>query len=246
MKEICTHALVTVAGNETSNTSASRAIWLVLITAVSSAYLVSSRDTQSASTRSVLYKASMNAPDYHDLKSLLRALDCGARPRLLLFWGHTETAAQGVTKACLSQWYPAVFTLDGETFPSAEHCMMFRKAQLFGDEPAAMSCLRASTPKQVKAIGRAVRNFDEDTWNAQRSRIVVAANTAKFEQNEALRAFLISTGEQVLVEASPTDAVWGIGLSADDPRAHDPRSWPGLNLLGFALMEVRAGLAQSA
>ena len=183
--------------------------------------------------------------DHQDLKSLQDACERGERPSLLLFWGHTEPADRGVTKACLSQWYPATFTLAGETFPTAEHYMMFRKALLFGDDVAAASCLRASTPKQVKAIGRTVRNFDEPAWNAVRSEIVVAANTAKFEQNAALRTFLIETGEQILVEASPTDAVWGIGLAADDPRAQDPRAWQGLNLLGFALMRVRAALAPS-
>jgi hypothetical protein len=55
-----------------------------------------------------------------------------------------------------------------------------------------------------------------------------------------LRRFLVNTGERVLVEASPVDRIWGIGLTADHSNATDLERWPGLNLLGFALMQVRA------
>ena len=99
--------------------------------------------------------------------------------------------------------------------------------------------MAAGTPAQAKALGRAVANFKDDTWNAVRFGIVVQANLGKFGQNPALRDFLLRTGEQVLVEASLVDRVWGIGLAADDTRAHDPQHWQGENLLGFALMEVR-------
>ena len=91
----------------------------------------------------------------------------------------------------------------------------------------------------AKKLGRQVRNFDHARWEAARFDIVVRGNTAKFVQNEPLQSFLFGTGRRVLVEASPVDRIWGIGLAADDPRAMHPEQWRGLNLLGFALMAVR-------
>ena len=72
--------------------------------------------------------------------------------------------------------------------------------------------------------------------------IVVAGNLAKFEQNVALERYLLGTGDAVLVEASPRDRIWGIGMGASNPDAQNPERWRGGNLLGFALMEVRARL----
>ena len=84
-----------------------------------------------------------------------------------------------------------------------------------------------------------VENFDEETWIAHREAIVLEGSIHKFSQHPDLRTFLLSTGDRVLVEASPVDPIWGIGLAADDPRATDPGKWRGLNLLGFALMKTR-------
>ncbi|MDJ0633261.1 MAG: NADAR family protein [Xenococcaceae cyanobacterium MO_188.B29] len=72
-----------------------------------------------------------------------------------------------------------------------------------------------------------------------RSPIVVKGNLAKFSQKEALKEFLLNTKERILVEASPRDRIWGIGLGQNNPDAANPYQWQGLNLLGFALMEVR-------
>jgi ribA/ribD-fused uncharacterized protein len=90
------------------------------------------------------------------------------------------------------------------------------------------------------------KGFDQHTWDECRSPIVVAGNMAKFGQHAALRTFLLGTRERILVEASPIDRIWGIGLTRDDPAATDPRQWRGLNLLGFALMQVRGSLRQQA
>ena len=69
--------------------------------------------------------------------------------------------------------------------------------------------------------------------------LVVEGNRAKFAQNPELGAFLRATAGWVLVEASPVDFIWGIGLAKDHADAHNPAQWRGLNLLGFALMDVR-------
>lgn len=162
----------------------------------------------------------------------------GDLPPLLFFWGHSARAG-AVTRACLSQWFVAPFEIEGVTYPSAEHFMMAAKARLFGDEDALAAILAAATPADAKALGRRVRGFDPAVWDAAGHPAVVTANVAKFGQNPELGAFLVGTGDAVLVEASPVDPVWGIGLAADAPDAAVPSRWRGRNLLGFALMAVR-------
>lgn len=122
---------------------------------------------------------------------------------------------------------------------------MAGKARLFGDLEILEQILKAPEPKTAKALGRKVRGFDDQLWKANARRIVTEGNLAKFGQNESLKAFLLGTGSQILVEASPSDRIWGIGLGSSDPRANDPATWLGTNLLGFALMDVREALARS-
>src|SRR5206468_3685511 len=117
--------------------------------------------------------------------------------------------------------------------------MMWRKAQLFGDTASADAILAAGHPRDAKILGRGVAGYEERKWVGERFDIVVAGCLAKFAQNEDLGAWLVATGDRVLVEASPTDRVWGIGLAASDRRATDPARWRGRNLLGFALMQAR-------
>jgi ribA/ribD-fused uncharacterized protein len=166
----------------------------------------------------------------------------GERFDFLLFWGHTQAPDGRPGPTCLSQWFPAPFSVDGCRYPTAEHWMMAEKARLFGDEETLERILGAPTPGAAKKLGRAVRNFDDARWKEKRFAIVVAGSLHKFAQNEPLASFLRSTGTRVLVEASPVDRIWGIGLSKDAPEAQDPRRWRGLNLLGFALMEARSKL----
>lgn len=165
----------------------------------------------------------------------------GNRPELLLFYGHRVTKT--VTETCLSQWYPCQFEVDGVTYTSAEQYMMAEKAKLFGDEEIRTEILSISDPRTCKALGRKVKNFDKAVWDKKKEDIVRNGNFEKFMQNNALRNFLLSTGDKVLVEASPTDRVWGIGLGKNNPDALDPQKWRGQNLLGFTLMAVRKDMA---
>lgn len=161
----------------------------------------------------------------------------------LYFWGHTERS-QTVSKACLSQWYPAPFEIEGRVYATAEHWMMASKARLF--DPSMIDAILAHPdPAAAKALGRKIQHFDDQVWQQQRFGLVVAGNLAKFSQHPELQAFLLATGDQVLVEAAPNDRIWGIGLAADDPNAQQPSTWQGLNLLGFALMQVRDQLKSS-
>ncbi|MFR9779928.1 NADAR family protein [Micromonospora sp. MS34] len=173
---------------------------------------------------------------------LVDAVRSGQRVRYLHFWGHRPQRDGSIGTGCLSQWWPAPFTVDGRTYATAEHWMMWRKATLFGDAEVAERILAAPHPHRAKSLGRQVRGFDEATWAARRYAVVVDGSVPKFGQHEELRRFLLGTGQRVLVEASPVDRIWGIGLAADDPRAADPARWRGDNLLGFALMAARAAL----
>ena len=183
--------------------------------------------------------------DARTFDELLSVIADGGKPKYLLFWGHQPSPAGGAGKGCLSQWWPAAFTVDGVRYATAEHYMMAAKATLSGDAEAVAKILAAPHPGEAKALGRQVRGFDEQRWAEHRFEAVIAGNTAKFSQHPQLRDFLAQTGSRVLVEASPHDRVWGIGLTADDERAASPASWLGLNLLGFALMEVRQRLLRA-
>jgi ribA/ribD-fused uncharacterized protein len=149
----------------------------------------------------------------------------------VLFWGGWP-----------SQWCKARFVVDGVAFNCCEQYMMAEKAAVFGDMEAHARILAASNPKQQKAIGRQVRGFDENVWNAVCRGIVYAGNLARFSQDEPSRAALLATGEKMIVEASPTDRIWGIGLAPDDDRALDRAEWRGTNWLGVALMQARQTL----
>ncbi|TDC97294.1 NADAR family protein [Actinomadura sp. 7K507] len=172
-----------------------------------------------------------------DVAELTRLQNQGTRLKFLFFWGH-QTPGSGY----LSQWWPSPFTVDGTTYATAEHYMMAGKARLFDDEETAAAIVAAAHPGQAKDLGRRVRNFDEETWRAHRTAIVTRGNEAKFAQHDEMRDYLLGTRNRILVEASPLDRVWGIGMTADDPRAEDPTAWQGQNLLGFALMTARETL----
>lgn len=177
---------------------------------------------------------------YDNRTALETAFLSNASLDFLFFWGHRPSKDGRITASCLSQWWPSPFTVDGVTYQTAEHWMMAGKARLFGDEETAEKILAATDPKQVKALGRKARAFDAEAWDREKFAIVREGSFQKFLQNAELRAFLLSTGDKILVEASPVDPVWGIGLAADDTAAADPTQWRGENLLGFALMDARA------
>jgi ribA/ribD-fused uncharacterized protein len=174
---------------------------------------------------------------------LLDGLAKKQRYKYVFFWGDTPNRDGSIDASCLSQWYQAPFTVDGIRYPTAEHWMMAAKARLFNDEDSVRRVVAAGHPQKAKAIGREVKAFDTGIWQRHRMELVVEGNIHKFRQNPALLDYLLSTGNRVLVEASPVDRIWGIGLAADDDRAGHPAQWRGLNLLGFALMHARFELS---
>ena len=144
----------------------------------------------------------------------------------------------------LSQWYSCMFTVEGVEYNCMEQYMMAKKALVFHDIIAYHQIMAAADPQKIKELGRNIRPFYNDVWIACREEIVYNGNLAKFRQNPVLLEKLLETGSSVLAEASPFDRIWGIGLSASDPAARDSSRWRGQNLLGKALMEVRATLAE--
>lgn len=155
----------------------------------------------------------------------------------LFFWGHT--VKDEITKSCFSQWFPIRFEENGIVYKTAEHYMMAGKARLFNDDEILEKVLCSETPNEAKSLGRKVKNFDPKLWDKHKYDIVKKANLLKFSQNQKFEEFLLSTNDKILVEASPYDKIWGIGMLESDPRAQNPLLWDGENLLGFALMEVR-------
>lgn len=141
-----------------------------------------------------------------------------------------------------SQWHPCTFTVDGRQFSCAEQYMMYGKAVLFGDQAVADQILESTSAKQHKALGRKVSGFKEETWRANREAIVYRGNHAKFTQNPHLLEVLLATRGTELVEASPYDRIWGVGLAADNPLIQDPNHWRGQNLLGRILTRLREDL----
>lgn len=154
----------------------------------------------------------------------------------IFFWKPSTNQAD---KASFGQWQPSFFQVDADEYVCAEQYMMAEKARLFDDEAIEAHIMQTHDPKQMKALGKKVKNFDQNVWNKAKYAIVLNGNYYKFTQNKPMRDFLLSTGDKILVEASPLDTIWGIGLSENDPKALHPSTWRGSNLLGFALMEVR-------
>ena len=159
--------------------------------------------------------------------------------KFLFFWGHQPNKDGSISKTCFSQWWLSSFEVDKVTYKTAEHWMMAKKAELFKDDKILDKILQAKSPAEAKKFGREVKNYNETIWLAARFEIVKQGNYHKFSQNSELKTFLLNTKDRVLVEASPVDAIWGIGMASDHKNALNPAKWQGLNLLGFALMEVR-------
>ena len=181
----------------------------------------------------------------YSLEALRREYQKGKTYKFLFFWGHTPPPDGSINKSCLSQWWMQDFEIDGVNYSCAEQYMMAEKARLFSDREQLEKIMQTTFPKEMKAYGRAVRDFDQKVWDAQCLEIVKNANMAKFKQNPELLMFLFKSKKSILVEASPRDRIWGIGMGESNPDAENPLKWRGKNLLGFALTEVRDTLLET-
>lgn len=144
--------------------------------------------------------------------------------------------------ACLSNWFPSRFTVDGVAYSSLEQFMMHRKALCFGDNAVAAQIMGTDDPAAIKKLGRLVSNYDNNHWNGVRQIVVYEGLLAKFSQNAEMADFLKATGSNILAECSVGDRIWGNGLSMTDPARFDRAKWTGQNLMGYTLMMVREKL----
>lgn len=151
--------------------------------------------------------------------------------KYVFFWGSE-----------FSNWYDCHVTYNGMHFFNSEQAFMWKKAVFFDDTKTAIEIAHTSSPAKAKRLGRKVQNFDAQKWSEVCFPIMVEVNFAKYQQNPGLKATLLSTGDKEIVEASPYDSIWGIGLHWEDDRVLNKDEWKGLNLLGRALMEVRESL----
>lgn len=154
----------------------------------------------------------------------------------IFFFGSTKTKYK-----VFSQWYPCTFVDElGLEYANCEQYMMVNKAMLFNDPDSVVKIMAITNPKSIKMLGRKIVGFDPDIWNDNKFDIVIEGNRLKFTQNPELMKILLSTGDKTIVEASPYDKIWGIGLSAEKACKIPEKKWPGQNLLGKALEIVRS------
>ncbi|MEM1136252.1 MAG: NADAR family protein [Bacteroidota bacterium] len=176
----------------------------------------------------------------YDKNWLINELNKSERIKFLFFWGHHPSKDGSITATVFSQWWAGhPFVEDSIHYKTAEHYMMARKARLFNDEEMLTEIVASNTPSEAKKLGRMVKNFDQLVWEKHRCEIVIQGNYLKFSQHPELEELLMNTKNRIIVEASPRDRIWGIGIGKNNENAENPAKWRGSNLLGFCLMEVR-------
>lgn len=154
--------------------------------------------------------------------------NCRETDTHIYFWGSE-----------FSNWYPCLFMYQDQKFFNSEQAFMWEKALFFDDFEIAEQLLAETNPKYAKALGRKVKNFNDEMWALASYPAMIAVNYAKWSSSHYLKDTLLSTYPKKLVEASPFDKIWGVGLRQDDDRILDEKQWQGMNLLGKALMNVR-------
>ena len=175
----------------------------------------------------------------YNIDWLINFIKSGHSLNYIFFNSHKPNKNSEIDKNCLSQFWKCEFIENEIEYSSTEQYMMAKKAELFGDKDIWEEILNTDSAYEIKKLGRKVRNFNENTWEKSRYKIVINGNHLKFTQNKELKDFLIATNDSILVEASQYDTIWGIGMKESHKDIENPYKWEGLNLLGFALMKVR-------
>jgi len=141
-----------------------------------------------------------------------------------------------------SNFYSCKFVVDDIEFNTSEQYFMYQKALFFNDIKKANEILQSKNPVKQKLLGRQVKNYSDPLWNEVRYENMLDGCRAKFTQNQRLKKILLDTNNLTIVEASPTDKIWGVGLAINNSLVLHKENWQGLNLLGEVLMELRTNL----
>ena len=141
-----------------------------------------------------------------------------------------------------SQWALSPFKEGSFNYCNCEQYMMAQKAKLFKDPVTFDEIMKEYNPKKIKDLGRKVGNFDANKWNAIKYDIVKNGNLLKFKQNDKFRKLLQEVNVRTLVEASPYDLIWGVGLLQENDLILNENNWRGENLLGKAITEIALDL----
>ena len=176
---------------------------------------------------------------HYDINWLIEKFERGDTLKYIFFWGHTNKYNEEAGKFCFSQWFESPFRVNDVLFKTAEHWMMAQKALLFKDKNIFDKIINCEKPGEAKELGRQVLNYSDQIWDEKKFDIVKLGNIHKFNQYPQFADYLLKTENRILVEASPLDVIWGIGLSQDSNDVENIYTWRGQNLLGFALMEAR-------
>jgi ribA/ribD-fused uncharacterized protein len=139
----------------------------------------------------------------------------------------------------LSNFHPAPFTVDDTRFINSEQYIQAKKSSLFKSPEVTAKIMASSNPGEMKRLTKNLPNFCQKTWEENAQEIAHTAILHKFQQNKNLLQYLISTGDKVLVEASPYDKWWGIGLDKDEKNILGKKMSWGKNVQGSILMRVR-------
>lgn len=142
----------------------------------------------------------------------------------------------------IAQWHMADMIAPplATKYNCCEQYMMHQKALLFEDREIAERIMKAVKPKEHQDLGKLVKGFDKEVWDANKYNIVANGNWLKFTQNTyLLKELLDLPHDKIFVEASPIDLVWGVGLDENNPKIDDEINWRGQNLLGKVITETR-------
>lgn len=142
----------------------------------------------------------------------------------------------------LSNFYISYFTdANNVKYCCNEQYFIANKCLLFDCDNKTLyqNIMRARLPYTIKKYGRQVENFDKLIWDKEKYEIMKTAIRYKFSQNKKLKKKLIETGNKNIYEASNYDKVWGIGMTLQEAKEIEEANFPGDNLLGKALMEIR-------
>lgn len=153
----------------------------------------------------------------------------------IYFWGNSA----------FSNFFMSSFKYKENLFSNSEQAFMWEKARTFRNEESADLILNTIDPDECKRLGRLVKGYEDKIWSGLRYDIMKKINIEKWSQSKFLKSLLLSTGDKILVEASPKDNIWGVGFKYDDPLVLDDSNWTGQNLLGKVLMEVRKIISES-